>query len=290
MWCDNIWVRKGLFRKTAEGQDRAAERKMSSLGPRPSTLENNLPAGTGVIPFGSLLPFFVNIRTGLASNAGLSLATTFRGPTLLRRVFITAAFLTSLVPASAVAQRAGASSTPRKKPFAALSASAQRLRDSVAARVGTSIKLPLLSVASVDLEQNLRDSIVAVARAQLGTRYKWGAESPTGGFDCSGLVRFVLGMFRLDMPRTADHQSKTGQAVPRNVAMLRPGDLLTFGRGKQVTHIGIYVGDGRLVHASTGKRQVVETTIGEATSWFHRHWLGARRLLAVVDTVSSGAQ
>jgi cell wall-associated NlpC family hydrolase len=92
-------------------------------------------------------------------------------------------------------------------------------------------------------------------------------------------------MFRLSLPRTANSQSFAGQAVPRDVAMLRPGDLLTFGKGKRVTHIGIYVGDGRLVHASTGKRRVVETTIGEATSWFSRHWLGARRLLATADTL-----
>lgn len=175
-----------------------------------------------------------------------------------------------------------ASQPARTKPFAAFSESAQRLRDSLSAKLaGPSI----LHVRTADQEQAIRDSIVAVARSQLGTRYIWGAEAPGRAFDCSGLVRFVLGMFRLNLPRTANSQSFAGQAVPRDVAMLRPGDLLTFGKGKRVTHIGIYVGNGRLVHASTGKRRVVETTIGEATSWFSRHWLGARRLLATADTV-----
>jgi cell wall-associated NlpC family hydrolase len=189
------------------------------------------------------------------------------------------------VPATAGAQRAGEVQATRKKPFEGFSASAQRLRDSVVARLGGGRGLPIIRVANFDDERAIRDSIVSAARAQLGTRYRWGAENPTRGFDCSGLVRFVLGLFRLDLPRTADDQSLAGLAIPRDVAMLRPGDLLTFGKGKRVTHIGIYVGDGRLVHASTSRRRVVETTIGEATSWFSRHWMGARRLLATADTI-----
>jgi cell wall-associated NlpC family hydrolase len=208
---------------------------------------------------------------------------------LLRRCLILTASLSVI---SATPMKGQQPSTPqpastapqpkRKKPFEAFSGSAQRLRDSLAAKLaGTSI----IQVRTAEQERAIRDSIVAVARSQLGTKYIWGAESPGRAFDCSGLVRFVLGMFRLSLPRTANSQSFAGQAVPRDVAMLRPGDLLTFGKGKRVTHIGIYVGDGRLVHASTGKRRVVETTIGEATSWFSRHWLGARRLLATADTL-----
>jgi cell wall-associated NlpC family hydrolase len=203
-----------------------------------------------------------------------------------RRALLLAASLAITVAVPADAQRSGAPQAQRKKPFEAFSSSAQRLRDSVAARLtGDNALSPIMRVATVDHERAIRDSIVAAARAQLGARYRWGAETPTRGFDCSGLVRFVLGLFRLDLPRTANNQSFAGQAIPRDVAMLRPGDLLTFGKGKRVTHIGIYVGDGRLVHASTSKRRVVEATIGETTSWFSRHWLGARRLLASADSV-----
>lgn len=225
------------------------------------------------------------VSVGLASNAGL-LPATYEPTAVIRRALLLAASLSIGVTVPADGQRAGTTETKRKKPFEGFSNSAQRLKDSVAAMLtGDNSLSPILRVANIDLERAIRDSIVAAARAQLGARYIWGAETPNRGFDCSGLVRFVLGLFRLDLPRTANNQSLAGQAIPRDVGMLRPGDLLTFGKGKRVTHIGIYVGDGRLVHASTSKRRVVETTIGEATSWFSRHWLGARRLLASADTV-----
>jgi cell wall-associated NlpC family hydrolase len=61
---------------------------------------------------------------------------------------------------------------------------------------------------------------------------------------------------------------------------LKPGDLLTFGRGKRISHIGIYVGEGRMVHASTSKRRVIETRISERSPLI-RQWKGVRRLVGV---------
>ena len=178
----------------------------------------------------------------------------------------------------------------RRKPFEAFSASAERLRDSLASTLGKAASAPVTPVwktATPEEEVSARDSIVAAARAQLGKRYVWGAETPSRGFDCSGLVKFVLSLFRLDMPRTARYQSLAGSAVEKDTARLRPGDLLTFGRGKTVTHIGIYVGDGKFVHASTGKRRVVEAKITDSGSWFVRHWVGARRLVAAAADSAS---
>jgi cell wall-associated NlpC family hydrolase len=97
-------------------------------------------------------------------------------------------------------------------------------------------------------------------------------------------VKFVLSLLQLELPRTARGQSLVGMPVERDTARLRPGDLVTFGPGKRVTHIGIYVGDGRIVHASVGQRAVVEATMTSRGSWFARHWLGARRLLALADS------
>lgn len=172
------------------------------------------------------------------------------------------------------------------KPFARFSESAQRVRDSVAARVGSAFAAPLLLLpVSAEHEAVLRDSITAAARAQLGARYQLGAETPQRGFDCSGLVRFVLGALRIDVPRTARTQALAGRAVERDTMQLRPGDLLTFGREKRVTHIGIYVGNGRFIHASTSKRRVVESSL-TARGWFARHWLGVRRLVAAADSVT----
>jgi cell wall-associated NlpC family hydrolase len=127
---------------------------------------------------------------------------------------------------------------------------------------------------------SMRDSIVVVARSQIGTRYRFGGTTPTGGFDCSGFVRFVLASLSLTLPRTAAQQAAIGAKVPKDTTRLRPGDLLTFGRGSRVTHIGIYVGNGRYVHASPTAGRVIETSLERTESPLVKIWRGGRRLLA----------
>jgi cell wall-associated NlpC family hydrolase len=128
--------------------------------------------------------------------------------------------------------------------------------------------------------RSLRDSIVALARAQIGKRYVYGGESPSRGFDCSGLVQFVASVLHIDVPRTARQQARVGDAVPADTARLLPGDLVTFGNGKTISHIGIYVGDGRMVHASTAAGKVIETKLIRAPARGIKPWRGARRLFA----------
>jgi cell wall-associated NlpC family hydrolase len=127
----------------------------------------------------------------------------------------------------------------------------------------------------------MRDSIVALSRAQLGVKYKRGAESPSAGFDCSGLVQYVMEHFGVTVPRTSRQQALVGEKIERDIASLKPGDLLTFGRGKRISHIGIYIGDGKYVHAPTpGSRVKVETLAHTKSSW----WKGARRVFAFDDS------
>lgn len=126
--------------------------------------------------------------------------------------------------------------------------------------------------------QTLRDSVVARARTQLGTRYKLGGTTPNVALDCSALVRYVMEAFNLPLPRTAQQQASAGTEVPRRLDALKPGDLLTFGRGTRVSHVGIYVGEGRMVHASTSRRRVVETALSPRSPLV-RQWKGVRRLL-----------
>ena len=128
---------------------------------------------------------------------------------------------------------------------------------------------------------SLRDSLVAVARAQVGTRYVLGGTSPEHGFDCSGLVRYVMSSLDVHMPRTACLQATTGVAVLRDASRLRPGDLLTFGKGARgASHVGIYIGGGRYVHASTGAGRVIVSDIGVKESSLVRSWRGVRRIVA----------
>jgi cell wall-associated NlpC family hydrolase len=128
---------------------------------------------------------------------------------------------------------------------------------------------------------SFRDSLVAVARAQIGTKYVRGGTTPDRGFDCSGLVRYVMASLAVHMPRTARQQATSGQAVARETGRLRPGDLLTFGKNsKGVSHIGIYVGEGRYVHASSTAGRVIESDLGRTSSPLVRTWRGVRRIVS----------
>lgn len=126
--------------------------------------------------------------------------------------------------------------------------------------------------------QSLRDSVVSKARGQIGTRYKLGANAPGTALDCSSLVKYVMGALNFALPRTARQQATEGLEVSRDLAVLKPGDLLTFGRGKKISHIGIYVGNGRMVHASTARRSVIETDL--TRNPLIKQWKGVRRVVA----------
>lgn len=125
-----------------------------------------------------------------------------------------------------------------------------------------------------------RDSLVRLARQQVGLKYRLGAVKPGLAFDCSGLVKWIMAAFDLKVPRTAAEQARLGTAVPKDTAQLLPGDLLLFGRGKRVTHIGIYVGEGKYVHAANRRKGVIESEISPPDS---RWWKGARRVIPDVD-------
>lgn len=92
------------------------------------------------------------------------------------------------------------------------------------------------------------DLAVRAALAQAGTPYLWGGAEP-GGFDCSGLVQYAYAAAGLALPRVAQDQYDAGLALP-GTATLVAGDLLFFGSGPAaVSHVGIYLGDGRMVDA-----------------------------------------
>lgn len=88
--------------------------------------------------------------------------------------------------------------------------------------------------------------VVDTAKKYLGVPYVWGGTDPAKGLDCSGLVQQVYGELGYDLPRVSRDQAKVGTAVP-SLDQARPGDLLAFN--SPVTHIGIYVGDGKMIHA-----------------------------------------
>lgn len=155
---------------------------------------------------------------------------------------------------------------------------------SAATTVGapTTARAPLAAFSAS--ASSLRDSLVAIARAQIGRRYRIGGQTPESGFDCSGLVRYVMAALKVQLPRTANEQSRVGLAVARESDRLRPGDLVTFGSQRRISHIGIYVGDGRFVHASTKAGHVIESPLVRPPNRQIKPWRGARRVIATGDT------
>ena len=88
----------------------------------------------------------------------------------------------------------------------------------------------------------------------------------------------------MQLPRTANEQSRVGLAVAREPGRLRPGDLVTFGSGRRISHIGIYVGDGRFVHASTKAGRVIESPLVRKPTREIKPWRGVRRIIATPDS------
>jgi cell wall-associated NlpC family hydrolase len=114
------------------------------------------------------------------------------------------------------------------------------------------------------------ETVVALAKQHVGAPYRWGGSSPSG-FDCSGLVRYVYAQVGIALPHNAAQQYRLGMPVARED--LEPGDLVFFDR---LRHNGIYVGDGRFIHArQTGRRVAIASLDDE---WYASHFVGARRL------------
>jgi cell wall-associated NlpC family hydrolase len=134
--------------------------------------------------------------------------------------------------------------------------------------------------------RTLRDSVVQFARAQVGVRYKRGGTSPEKGFDCSGLIKYIMDAFHAEVPRTARQQAGAGLALSRDTSGLLPGDVLTFAKTKKsaVSHVGIYIGDGKYIHASTKAGRVIESKIDRPYSPLIKMWKGARRVLTLDDS------
>ncbi len=128
----------------------------------------------------------------------------------------------------------------------------------------------------------LADSVVATASEAMGRRYQYGGTGADGsGFDCSGLIQYAYGRHGVTLPRRSADQAREGKEVSKNPAKLRPGDILTFSnKGGPVTHVGLYVGQGRFIHSATRGVQLSTLSADDPYGrwWYHR-WVGVRRIL-----------
>ena len=141
------------------------------------------------------------------------------------------------------------------------------------------LELPPEAMGPVGEDENGKvGSVLQKALALLGTPYRWGGTDPSKGFDCSGLVGYVFrNALGIELPRVSRDMARNGQLVTDR-AKLAAGDLVFFGRKGRVNHVGIYLGDGRFVHApSKGK----DVTVSELdTGYWSGRFLQARRVSA----------
>ena len=110
-----------------------------------------------------------------------------------------------------------------------------------------------------------------------GGKYVWGGTTPKG-FDCSGYVQYLFKKHNVNLPRTAWSQSKLGQKIV--LTNLKTGDLLFFNtdkkRGIPVSHVGIYMGNGKFIHAASRKKGII---ISPFAGYYQDRFVVAKRII-----------
>jgi len=140
------------------------------------------------------------------------------------------------------------------------------------------LDLPAEAIGTPVAEDGKIRTVLQKALALLGTPYRWGGADPDKGVDCSGLVGYVFrNALGIELPRVSRDMAKSGELVTDR-AKLAAGDLVFFGRKGRVNHVGIYVGEGRFVHAPSRGKDVTVSSLDQG--YWSGRFLQARRVSA----------
>jgi cell wall-associated NlpC family hydrolase len=139
-------------------------------------------------------------------------------------------------------------------------------------------QLKKIKIKKADPYNYNKNSIVENAKQHLGERYVWGGTKPNA-FDCSGYVKYLYEKEGISIPRTAYQQSKVGEYVERDE--LEKGDLLFFLTDKKrnipITHVGLYLGDDKFIHAASKKDGVIISSLSK--SRYNKIYVKAKRII-----------
>lgn len=114
---------------------------------------------------------------------------------------------------------------------------------------------PTKETTKPTVEKASRYAIVAYAKQFVGNPYIYGGTSLTNGTDCSGFTMRVYENFGISTGRTTRQQAKNGREI--SISEVQLGDLIFYASGKEISHVGIYIGDGKIVHAANSKRGII---------------------------------
>lgn len=115
------------------------------------------------------------------------------------------------------------------------------------------------------------------AMGLLGVAYRFGGNSPVSGLDCSGFMQYIFKKsMRINLPRTSAEMATVGRAVERS--QLQPGDMVFFrtAGGGRISHVGMYIGNGRMVHAPRSGKSI--EIVGITSGYWHQKYATARRV------------
>jgi cell wall-associated NlpC family hydrolase len=130
---------------------------------------------------------------------------------------------------------------------------------------------------------DFRDLVLTMAKTYQGTPYRMGGSLEYGNStDCSGFVQYIYKGFKINLPRSSAEQSQVGQSVTHTLdfSKLLPGDLLYFSRGGHaVGHAGIYLGEGKMIHASSYRTGVIITDLRDGS--YNNRFVVAKRVFTV---------
>lgn len=185
--------------------------------------------------------------------------------------------LKGLVTASAsTAQTTKTTAQTTAKTTAAKTTTAKTTTKKAASRGGDDVRTETQKAAGNAGSSAKGQRIISYAKQFLGTDYKWGGTTPSG-FDCSGFTQYVFSKNGISLQRTAASQSGQGTKVSKSA--LKPGDLVFFdtnGGKNNISHVGIYVGGGKFIHASTGHDRVMITDLN--SGYYAGVYMWARRI------------
>ena len=145
--------------------------------------------------------------------------------------------------------------------------------DSVPLDAGTEVPSDPTALSSV------RAELIEFSKQFVGTRYTYGGRSPSAGFDCSGFVYYVFKQYGYTLNPGASSQMDKVPAIPKSE--LLPGDLVFFnnGSGRRASHVGIYIGDNKFIHATSPGHTLAITAMSD--NYYAKYYVGAGRVLPV---------